>query len=226
MSIKTVDVDEIVSKIKEKDYLYYIPKNSVRYVRFVGDFKSFIGIQLHKKFIESDKKYDIKLCYSENCPYCQKDEPVQDLFLPIYECDSNGGIINNRKERLWHLPYNSIYRNIENGNPLIKDNIKNFYIKIQRDERGKYEFDFKYIIPAYNNLDNNLKVRTKEDWCNFIVSIYGDDLMKENLKKENRRARVVDEDLKGIDPPTVSPVPTNSDPVMKHITGKGKGKQF
>lgn len=232
MSIKVLDLKDITTKLVEKKSLFFIPKDSSKCIRFVGDINSFIPIQLHKKYNIETKKYFMVLCYDDECPYCDDMEPKQDLFLPIYECDYQGSI-SVHKEKLWQLPYINIYLKFVELNKPIKDNIQKFVVKINR-VGNNYDFDFKYIFPDFDNLDRGVIANKQDDWIDFLVSLYGDSNMKQTYKDRYRTARIVDEmntleigSNSGDDNKVVGPQPTGTltDSYNFKRTNKGKQKQ-
>lgn len=214
MSINRVAFKEALSQLPERKSLFFVPKDSVKYVRFVNQFESFFAVKLHKKYDDLNGKYDTSLCYNEDCPYCLNEVSTAEFFLPIYECDENG-TLEVQKEKLWQLPYGNLYYQICNtaGQP-VKDNIKKFVVRIER-VNSKYKFEYKYVYPDYENLDNGIRVNTDRDWNDFLVSIYGDETVKNNNKTNNRLAQVLDDTIKTIDNNQfnngiASPTPSNT----------------
>lgn len=223
MLVKILSIKDALSLLPERKNLFFVPKDSVRYVRFVNDFESFIPIKMHKNYDKDNGRYETNICYSEDCPYCANNQSNPEFFLPIYECDENGHI-PEQKERLWQLPYGDLYYQINNSaDKVVKENIKKFAIRIDR-MGNKYKFEYKYVFPDYENLDTVKRVNTMEDWVNFLVSIYGDDYMKNKYKESNRGAVVIEGEVKNVNglcigsvnsPPTATPTPTTSDPLYK-----------
>lgn len=211
MSVNILSIKEALSLLPERKNLFFVPKDSVKYIRFVNGFDSFIPIKMHKNYDKEENRFETLICY-DNCPYCPNGMSKPEFFLPIYECDENGSIYE-QKEKLWQLPYGDLYHQINNaaGKP-IKDNINKFAIRVER-VGSKYKFDFKYIFPDYENLEIT-RINNNDDWVSFLINIYGDDYLRESIKNKNRLAQVVDEHISSPPLHNSTPKPTKSDPLL------------
>lgn len=180
MSIKKITLEEAISYVPAKrNSLFYLLSGESKNFRFIGGFNSFIPLRMHT--LETNNsgyiKYETRFCMDHECIHCLSGiESKVCLYLPIYECDFTGKILV-QEEKIWKLPYLSIYNHFKELPDDVKHEInKNFVFHVSREE-NKYDFKFSYIFSNYNNLKEVEYL--PNHFLNILIDMYG----KDNIKK-------------------------------------------
>lgn len=156
--IEFVDLDkEIVDEINN---IFYVKKGEEKFIRFLYGINSFFGLRMHDLSI--DGRYKKVYCKGK-CEYCNENESKVHIFVPIVECNEFGVVLTN-KIKVWDLPFNDIYNYIKGLDSKIIDNLREFYMII--DRKNGYKFR---IVHTFSKIDN-LKIDDK----GFLKNEYGD----------------------------------------------------
>jgi hypothetical protein len=61
MSINIIDFKDALLQLPDRKTLFFVPKDSVKYIRFVNDFDSFFAVKLHRNYNEEQGRYETLL---------------------------------------------------------------------------------------------------------------------------------------------------------------------